>query len=340
MEITLAAADKQFIDLLYRALASPSFEAGVAAVQQEQSFQQRFNAWVGHGVWDEKDVASAEALYREQRSGYASLTGRAANAIRELGLAFAGPDRDRLAHIPLVLMPTGALNARVFSAPSGLPILVLNQGFIALAQMIISAILSYISWHDDEPFCRDAPQSDYGAAIVALAAAVASSDPRVLLPHRKTLRFESLGEFNRDVEMWLELIEGFVLLHEYGHILGGHLVAPSAGRATDDIPASEYSRSHVNEFEADQYAVERFLQVGGSQLRSTDVAFNAGLLLRFYALVERMAGRVGSDSHPPAIDRWARIKTLTSLDASPEALAHRLDGGFGVIEASLDNVSP
>lgn len=330
----LTPDDKQFVDLLYGALSSPKFEEMMRNAAEERPFEVAFAEWVEQGLWDKEEIESARALHEENQSGEDALQGQFVNAIRDLALTVAGTDSKRLGHIPLLLMPTGQLNARVFAAPSGLPVVVLNHGLIAQMGFVISAVLSFISWHDEDPFCKDLPQTDYGAAIVGLAASVATEDQRYLYPHRETLRFESLGDFNRDLDMWLQLTEAFIVLHEFGHVVRGHL-EPEERRTPTEIPqAFEYSRTQLDEFEADAYAFERIRKSGEGRLRSTDVAFVAGLTLRFLALCERISG-ARSDTHPPAICRWERIKALAGLDEQPEALAHRLDGGFGLIETRL-----
>ncbi len=340
MTLKLNPDDEQFVASLYSALSSAGFEAMMRGAAEERPFEEAFAEWVERGLWDAENIDSARALHEENQSGLGALQGQFINAIRELTLAVAGTDRERLDHIPLLLMPTGQLNARVFAAPSGLPVVVLNHGLIAQMGLVISAVLSFISWHDEVPFCKDQPQTDYGAAIVGLAASVATEDQRYLYPHREALRFESLGKYNVELDMWLQLTEAFIVLHEFGHVLGGHLDTAARRKATDEGHAFEYSRTQLDEFEADEYAFERIRKTGEGRLKPTDVAFVAGLTLRFLALCERISG-ARSDTHPPAIRRWERIKTLAELEDQPEAIAHRLDGSFEVIEARLfDSTEP
>lgn len=343
MALELASDDEKFVALLYANFASPGFERMVISAAEDRPFEEAFADWVEAGVWEERDIATAEALYEEHQSPRNALRGQFVEAIRKLALIFAGPDTARLERIPLLMMPTGELNARVFSAPSGLPVVVLNQGLIAQMAWVINATLSFISWHDEDSFCTDVPQSDYGAAMVGLAHTVVSGDMRHLQPHAQTLRFRSLGDYNEQTNMWLELVEAFIVLHEFGHVIRGHR-GSSRKRSAEDLADEaitveqletfEYNRSQLDEFEADEYAFARILATGKGKLRPTDVAFVAGITLRFLVLCERISG-ARSDSHPPAVSRWERIKDLAELDEDPKALAHRLDGGFDAIEAQL-----
>lgn len=344
MSLDLAPDDERFVALLYRTFSSPEFEGIISGAAEARPFEQAFAEWVEAGVWEEGDVEAAEALYLENASSRGFFRGQFAEAVRELALLFTGEDEESLRRIPLLMMPSGELNARVFSAPSGLPVVVLNQGLIAQMAFIINATLSFISWHDEDPFCKDVPQSDYGAALVGLAFAVVSGDLRHLKPHAEALRFRSLGDYNKQTDMWLQLTEAFIVLHEFGHVIRGHLdplrehpaeASVVTGAATaEQLESFEYNRSQLDEFEADAYSFDRILATGKGGFRSTDVALVAGISLRFLVLCERLSG-ASSDTHPPAVSRWERIKDLAGLDENPRALAHRLDGGFDTIEAHL-----
>lgn len=344
MALELTPEEEKFVALLYANFSSRGFERMIVGASENRPFEEVFSEWVEEGLWEESDIASAKALHQENQSPQDAFRGQFIETIRRLALIFTGPDAKRLEQIPLLMMPTGELNARVFSAPTGLPVVVLNQGLIGQMGWVINATFSFISWHDEVPFCNDVPQGDYGAAIVGLALTVVSGDLRHLQPHAEALRFRSLGDYNQQTNMWLELVEAFIVLHEFGHVIRGHLGTPMKRPAGEDLvtegvtaerlEAFEYNRSQLDEFEADEYAFGRILATGKGELRSTDVALVAGITLRFLVLCERLSG-ARSESHPPAASRWDRLKSLAKLDEEPKALAHRLDGGFDAIEAHL-----
>jgi len=128
-------------------------------------------------------------------------------------------------------------------------------------------------------------------------------------------------------------MELFILLHEYGHVARGHL---SAGRLRPafNIAAGrlhEYTKSELQEFEADHYAVDKLMAFG---LRGSDAALVAGLVLKFFALCEHVSPVIDgahARTHPPSQDRWNRIRVQTGLSTFNGAFASNFDSAFATI---------
>jgi hypothetical protein len=126
-------------------------------------------------------------------------------------------------------------------------------------------------------------------------------------------------------ESYCLLAELFVIFHELGHVACGHLRPGDVINSTQaGIETSIYNRSQVQEFEADAYALEHLKDAlapdGGVDERV--VAHAAGLFLCFAGAVEQF--HVATiDTHPPAFERWNRIRDRIPREDGP-CLAHWL----------------
>lgn len=218
--------------------------------------------------------------------------------------------------------------------------IILNQGVIANLAYVFRSTFAFMTWNDAVSFCKDASQDDYGRAIIGLAYAVVFNDTRYLKPHRRTLEFPSLCDYDPFTSAFCLMMELFILVHEYAHYLLGHLslehVEPALG--LDSEVLREYSKSQVQEFEADRYAVEAMLRSCTSRpIIPSDVACSAGLLLKFFELCELVRPPLVSEggTHPPARKRWERIQELTGLAEAPNSIASHLDSAFEVLFCAL-----
>jgi hypothetical protein len=129
------------------------------------------------------------------------------------------------------------------------------------------------------------------------------------------------------------MIETFILLHEYAHVVLGHLhdhaskpFAPEVG-----LGLTKYTKSQEQELEADQYALEHFVKLftDGFTVAGDVILLSCGLLLHFLALCERRTAEShsGTTRHPPALERWGRIKNVLQVP-DKSTMANGLDRVF------------
>lgn len=330
-------ADAEFLELLFRTLSSESYVRWQTQVMGSLKFEERFPVWVAEGAMGEDQIDSARSLHAELVSLKDGYHGQFIRALKDYALSMAGPDRPALEDIAVVMLPTGGLNARVFASPEGGTAVVLNHGVLISLQFIVRTLLAFITWHDEKPFCRDASQEDYAHALVGLARYVAGSDMRVFEKYGASLRFPSLSPFDQTTISLSVMTEIFMLLHEYGHLVLGHLKRPLivASRVEATPAVAEFNQAQLDEFDADAYATTRMLEAVEGQMTASDVALAAGILLRFFSLCERLQGRdppAATSSHPSAASRWERVKAATELARYRGSLASTLDGAFEEIE--------
>jgi hypothetical protein len=145
-----------------------------------------------------------------------------------------------------------------------------------------------------------------------------------------TWRCPSLPTHESEVEDFALMIEIFIMLHEFGHVVLKHLSA--GGRVTHlagDLLL--YTNSEMQEFEADEFAYQAYCSLG---FRGSDVAFASGLLMHFFHLCEVLVPPSGR-THPPALHRWRRIKDFSPLSTYPDSWANYLDDTFAVLSQGL-----
>jgi hypothetical protein len=127
----------------------------------------------------------------------------------------------------------------------------------------------------------------------------------------------------------------FVLGHEVGHVLLGHLAASGErpGQVTTvEGPAETpiVTPAHRAEFEADQFACQLLMRSTEAADGHGAAAFWArayvalGLMFAVFESVEELAGRLEletGDTHPRPSERWARIESTIADRVSPATTA-------------------
>jgi hypothetical protein len=322
--------DRAFVEELFARLASRDYVARYrAAIYPALNFEERFQAAVAAGLWTDSDRADAYAAYDEVHLTGEVLSGPFAGALHESALAFTGQQRGRLASSLVILVPSPSFNGSVHRAPNGGDVVVVNHALIATLLLLVRCTIAVHDWNAAQPFCRDRSQSEYAAAIGGLANLVVSGDQRALAPHREALSFGSLSEFEQRSSQIAHLCELFILLHEFGHIVNGDLDAPDVFSIGSDTTTANWEA----EFKADAYAATRLLNGSRDQLEPNDVALFAGIVLKFFAICERIGHGRPSSTHPPAPQRWERIKGHLGVQSTEVGLAANLDSMYAAIES-------
>lgn len=135
------------------------------------------------------------------------------------------------------------------------------------------------------------------------------------------------------MEILVEQTYKFVLSHEYGHVVAGHLGPtdnPTKPEASDKRQAIRFSRKQ--EFEADGIANalmfcadETWQKIGGGDLGKEQAviggpAFFFSLATLFETFDEGLRGVKPSPDHPLPSERWSRMRDLYSERLGPGAL--------------------
>jgi len=180
------------------------------------------------------------------------------------------------------------------------------------------------TWSSLQPFCRDHEPVAWVKTILSLARYAMSYDDHHLA-QITTWDCPSLDEWDIKSAKFGSIAELFVLLHEYGHILLGHL---DSATVADKDGLKVFLTNHTQEFEADAFGNQRL------EARLGDAAaMTVATLFRFLDLIEHLlhgASR-GTNIHPPAKERWLRIKHSANLSDDGK-------GAVAVIESLFDMV--
>jgi hypothetical protein len=330
--------DDEYLDYIYSVSVDNSYVSEyIRAYNENFDLEKEFAVLVAAGVYQPDEIEKFKEISLETYSLDKAFRGEFINSLKQMALMVVEDDREYLTSIPVGLLPSRELNACAIRTPSNGAVIILNQGVIGQLMYVCRCTLSFISWQSNTPFCRDASQGDYAKALIGLAKYVMTGDSKYIVRFKDVLQFPSLSDYEETTILFCQLMELFILLHEYGHVVKGHLNSASIRTAFDgELPElQEYSKSEQQEFEADQYAINQLIQKGvEGGLRQSDIALCAGLVMKFFELCEAVSPSdhtSGTRTHPPARDRWEKIKTHTSLESANGALALNLDPAFKVI---------
>jgi|SRR5215204_2791038 len=286
----------------------------------------------------EADVASldpeiAAQLRTEFADPRTALTGLQVNEIKRAALTFLRDEATAVEGIPVGLLPSRELNAAAVRTPRNGAVILPNSLVFGVLPVLFFCYAALDSWETEDPVTTEISDLALADAILSLAAYCATSDPACL---RGVPAVASYGAEDEEMIEMAVMMECFILLHEYGHILKGHLSSDHITALEMDNGESQIAAFHTrwnHEYEADAFAVARMMATGTGTLRMSDVAVWPGLLLSFFGLVETVALDLSPSqlpaTHPPAQERWRRVATLVELESTPEAYATRFDYWFG-----------
>ena len=258
-------SDEEYLALLYESTKDDSYITSMrTACQEAFEVNEQFGILVSAGVYEPTQLSEYSTLSRETFSLDLAFRGRFIRTLQDMAFNVLGDDRRRVEGIPVGLLPTGELNACAIATPRGGAVILLDHGVIAQLAYLCRTALAFITWRSDQPFCRDSSQSAYAEALLGLARFTMTGDFIELTRHKQTLRFPSINDYDDTTTTFCVLMELFILLHEYGHVVRGHLspgrVRPAFGGRFPGV--EEYTKLHMEEFEADEYAVSQLLRAG------------------------------------------------------------------------------
>jgi len=189
--------------------------------------------------------------------------------------------------------------------------------------LLVTWYQGFHSWHLGIPYCEDHTQIEFGKGIMSLAAFCATGEFKELRK-ASTLTCPSLPppSINEPTGLTVTMIQAFVLLHEYGHVILGHLNPSDTTlvEMTNKGAIEVYNISQNQEFAADAFALQAFPF-------KLEAAYFAGLLFKFFQTSETFLS-VHSTTHPPSSARWERIKQVAGVANHSDSLAFQLDETF------------
>jgi len=124
----------------------------------------------------------------------------------------------------------------------------------------------------------------------------------------------------------LGLSESFVLGHEAGHVIAGHLEDQSRLVPDDEVPSLRFfpeNQAHADEFEADRYGFEAM----GDSVGGVSKTVLLGAVVSTFSTLSLIGAGQGGDSHPSVAERIHRIVD-EHFNSETSKLVHRwLDDG-------------
>jgi hypothetical protein len=287
--------------------------------------------YIAEGSFTDDQFDDLVDAIRESTSPTLYFRGDYINFLRQVALRAAGRHIDRLKDIPVGCLPTRLLNAAAFRTPRGGAVIVLDHGVIFHLGMLVRSYVAWRSWRAPDPYCRDHSQDNFARTILLLAHFSVSGDGKYLRDIT-TWRCPSLPMHDELVEGLALGIELFIMLHEFGHIALNHLarIRPVMLITQPSTELSIYTNSEKQEFEADEFA---FRHYGTIRRRLDDVAFGCGLLFHFFNLCELISPSLPNEprTHPPALQRWEKIKGYVDLSRYPGSWANYIDEEFAIL---------
>jgi len=214
--------------------------------------------------------------------------------IEALDAAF-GPRQIKIPFNVSMSRVDGLLAAHAIASPDGTPVVLLNHNVVFINDY---AWIRYRLERENEIWKNESPGN---AAVWNLTAFLGLAqrlllpdycvDARVSLPSPPNVDVAMTDKDNYLINRLGETITSFVILHEFGHIIHGHL----------EEPAADPDRSRKMEFEADNFALE-VLECRPS-FRTYDL-FVVCMLLNDLARARALAGLpAASESHPCHLER-------------------------------------
>jgi hypothetical protein len=231
-------------------------------------------------------------------------------------------------------LPSRELNGFAIAAPSGRPVIIINSGVIFSITAFVRTFICLYSWHMDDYASREFKQEEFAYALLVLARYVVTGDFRLIKPLFNVLMLQS-RPWNDTIFHFAFGVELFIVLHEYGHVMLGHLDQhPAMTGKIGETSVRRFVQRHEDEFAADAFAFQAlyhtFQKLDHAEAKA-DVALAGGILFKLFELCEFIAGPVGSDTHPSPSARWARLVELGDVRSYPNSIAADVDALFSAV---------
>jgi hypothetical protein len=165
-------------------------------------------------------VRQLQAEFEDPRRAFRGIV---IDATRQAALPLLGADAERVKSIPVGLLPTHELNASAVRTPRGGAVILLNRSVMWALPLLFFSYAALDSWHTADALTKEMSDLALAECILSLAMFCATDDLRHLAANPDIAVILERIAGDKEVVMNAVLMECFVLLHEYGHILHGHL---------------------------------------------------------------------------------------------------------------------
>lgn len=330
----LPAADQEWLDGLSRAgRNSETFQQiyGIlpGGVIEEHDVPGHFKrALEKSPQWQRLESTSASDAYDEvaQYMGQLSLEDQfhqVANRLLDLCLDdLKVSEVEKARQVPVRISWTGLVNAVTVALPSGQGVAILiDQSTAWLSRGICRALFGIL-----EEMTGDSDRLDFWhLALLAHCLTYRRTGSYGSLARAQAFQIETI-KLERDnvagVSLMSMRMQQFMLLHELGHALLDHVSNGRSYGFTDvnGVEVSKLEPGHLKEYEADEFAADRFISSADPADSFSDWAFLAGFF-ECLSISEPVRSRAGS--HPPWRDRWQRVRDRYA-SRSPDRL-HEVD---------------
>lgn len=289
------------------------------------------NFWINSGAFTEDDRGFLNNLHAEWRNPKRAVTGSFISVLKEATLQILGSDREKVSKIPVGLLPTRLINASTIRTPRNGSVILLDSAVLYSLPFLLRSYFALDSWRTSDPFCRDHSEEEFAQTIILLAYFCASGNVNYL-KQAPALKCPSIPDYDETTTYFAFQTEIFILLHEYAHVISGHLNSGiNSIHIGKSIPVEIYTKAQFQEFEADRFAISKIVEYSKGESKATDNIVGPSLLFCLFGLVEaifKKKGRFLPYTHPPAVERWKRIREYVNLSSYPKAYAVRIEPCF------------
>jgi hypothetical protein len=221
--------------------------------------------------------------------------------------ALNGPVDD----IKLRAVHSGCFNAYACLLPDGTREILMNAGVTILMQQVAHCLKALTSWYSDAPFDKTLDIGGWVNSVLDVAFFI-KYYPHGLITD--TPFYRANIEFDSNTSWQAEMCVMFVLAHEYGHHMLGHL----GTKAVRALPGSGHSVEvevyhHSCEYEADRFALESIIKYDES-VSVSDAVWTVAPFFLLANLADQMAEPLTSPTHPPSMQRLERLIADFSVD--------------------------
>jgi hypothetical protein len=238
-------------------------------------------------------------------------------------------------------LETGQVNAMTIAVPgAGDHVIVFEEQLFIFALLMSKAVAQAVPYREEDGQYRFAVGDDDIIAEMTRNSAAQHRFNQALLAYAVSGRTTDAPQYVLEdvVQMrltaWLlDAMELFVVGHEYGHVLLGHLTETNAQRRMlpADVPVDEIEYSWLQEHAADRIGMMLSIKAMGEK-HGVDLsigACGAALFLGSMDVMDRAVSllRHGDhtlqrlSSHPPSCDRLAVLRAVLTDELGAEAAA-------------------
>ncbi len=293
------------------------------------------------------------------------LDGHYANMLKDEALKIIGDERKRLKEVPVAVLPSEELQGSAFRTPRNGAIIVINHGLIVNINALMGAYMGMYTLYEEPQIRRQFSEGEYTRDIHLLTMYIVYKDDRIL-GNAESIRSGEVTDIDKFLTPMITSIAcSFIMLHEYAHIILGHLNPEDtiSINLKGKSPKQVYQTNHDMEYEADEFALKYLLKgafkntavddkyamkyLAHESYRENMVVFAVGFLMRIFDYCERHTNNRKNPffkepfrytDHPPAMKRWHRIKEIyhAGITTSHDRAFRQTDNLLKMVDPAFD----